>query len=129
MSFSERIIQCRTKKGLSQNQLAKLMEVSRQAVSKWENGLSVPDAAKMIQLAEIFEVSWDYLATGRENPVSPTPELQQSVEPVMADPVIEYVDRIVVKRVIRKQYIRHPIEYILVALIGFGLGIVLGLCI
>lgn len=123
MSLSDRIVQCRTEKGLSQNQLARLMDVSRQAVSKWENGLSVPDAAKIIRLSEILDISWEYLATGRTNVASPGSATDQ----INAEPNIEYIERVVVKRVIRKQYLRNPVEYALVCLVGIAIGIVLGL--
>ena len=49
MSLGERITELRKACGLSQYQLAKEMEVSRQAVSKWENGQAVPDAGRIIQ--------------------------------------------------------------------------------
>lgn len=47
----------RTQKGLSQEELADRLHVVRQTISKWEKGLSVPDAELLIRLAEIFETS------------------------------------------------------------------------
>ena len=55
--FSENLIILRKQKGLSQEALAIKLNVVRQTVSKWEKGLSVPDADMLIRLAEIFEVS------------------------------------------------------------------------
>ena len=55
--FSENLKTLRKAKGLSQEELAVRLNVVRQTVSKWEKGLSVPDAYLLIQLAEIFEVS------------------------------------------------------------------------
>ena len=54
MSVGERIIELRKERNMSQGQLATAMEVSRQAVSKWENGLAVPDTQKMSRLAEVL---------------------------------------------------------------------------
>ena len=48
MNISDRIQELRKAKGISQEELADKMEVSRQAVSKWENGQSVPDLEKVI---------------------------------------------------------------------------------
>lgn len=61
MLLSEKIIQLRKKKGWSQEELASKLEVSRQSVSKWESGNSIPDLNKILVLSQIFEVSTDYL--------------------------------------------------------------------
>lgn len=55
--ISENIKRARKAKGLSQEELAVRLNVVRQTVSKWENGLSVPDADILMQLAELLEVS------------------------------------------------------------------------
>lgn len=61
MTLSDKIIEERKKKGWSQEELAYKLEVSRQAVSKWESAGSVPDLQRIIQLADLFGVSTDYL--------------------------------------------------------------------
>ena len=61
MTFAQVLAQLRREKGLSQEQLADLMDVSRQAVSKWEAGQSMPDLARLVALAELFGVSLDAL--------------------------------------------------------------------
>ncbi len=61
MNISEKIHQLRKQKGISQEQLAELLNVSRQSVSKWESGQSMPDLDKIIPLSNIFNVSTDYL--------------------------------------------------------------------
>lgn len=55
MSIGERITELRTQNQMSQYALAKAMEVSRQAVSKWENDQSSPDALNLIRLADILD--------------------------------------------------------------------------
>jgi len=55
--FSENLKTLRKAKGLSQEELAIRLNVVRQTISKWEKGLSVPDADLLIRLAEVFEVS------------------------------------------------------------------------
>ena len=66
MNISERIQELRKAKGISQEELADKIDVSRQAVSKWENGQSVPDLEKVILLSEYFEVTTDYILKGIE---------------------------------------------------------------
>lgn len=55
--FQENLKELRKKKGFSQQELAIRLNVVRQTISKWEKGLSVPDADTLIKMAEIFEVS------------------------------------------------------------------------
>lgn len=55
--FSENLKTLRKQKGMSQEVLAQQLHVVRQTVSKWEKGLSVPDAEMLVKIAEIFEIS------------------------------------------------------------------------
>lgn len=61
MDFAERLFQLRRERGYSQEQLADMLDISRQAVSKWEAGQTMPDLPKLIALAEHFDVSLDSL--------------------------------------------------------------------
>ncbi|MCL2694450.1 MAG: helix-turn-helix domain-containing protein [Oscillospiraceae bacterium] len=61
MKFNEKLQQLRKEKGMSQEGLAELLDVSRQTVSKWESGQSYPETEKMIALSEIFGVTLDSL--------------------------------------------------------------------
>lgn len=61
MILADKIMEERKKNGWSQEELADKLGVSRQAVSKWESAGSVPDLQKVIQLANLFGVSTDYL--------------------------------------------------------------------
>lgn len=61
MQIAEKIYTERKRLGWSQEQLAEQMEVSRQAVSKWESGQSLPDLDKLVLMSKIFGVSTDYL--------------------------------------------------------------------
>ncbi len=61
MILADKIIEERKRLGLSQEQLAEQMNVSRQSISKWEGAQSTPDLNKIIKLSEIFGVSTDYL--------------------------------------------------------------------
>ena len=61
MEFSEKLTYLRRVAGLSQEQLADRLGVTRQSVSKWESGTAMPELAKLIALSEAFGVSIDYL--------------------------------------------------------------------
>ena len=61
MRLEGKIMLLRKQKGWSQEQLAEQLGISRQSVSKWESGASVPDLDKIIKLSQIFDVSTDYL--------------------------------------------------------------------
>ena len=79
MPLSEKILSLRTGLGLSQEELAGKLEVSRQSVSKWETGQSVPDLDKLIKLADLFGVSVDQLVREGERPQPPEPSQPQVV--------------------------------------------------
>ncbi|AUG58524.1 DUF5680 domain-containing protein [Acetivibrio saccincola] len=61
MIFSEKLSLIRKSKGYTQEQLAEILGVSRQAVAKWESGQSYPDISNLIQISEEFHVTVDYL--------------------------------------------------------------------
>ena len=61
MNFSEKLAALRRREGLSQEQLADRLGVTRQSVSKWESGAAAPELPKLVALSELFHVSVDYL--------------------------------------------------------------------
>lgn len=61
MTFSDKLIALRKKAGWSQEELAERLNVSRQAVSKWESAQSMPDIDKILQLSSLFSVTTDCL--------------------------------------------------------------------
>ncbi len=67
MTTGEKIRDLRKRQGLSQEQLANLAGLSRQAVSRWEAEDAVPETAMIIQLSEIFQVTTDYLLKDTES--------------------------------------------------------------
>ena len=61
MNIGEKIVVLRKRNKLSQDDLAKKMNISRQAVSRWEQGLSIPDIDSLKNLKNIFKVNYDML--------------------------------------------------------------------
>ena len=64
MEIGTKIAQARREQGITQLELADKMSVTRQTVSRWETGAAVPDIEKVADLAEILQVSCDYLLKG-----------------------------------------------------------------
>lgn len=61
MEFSEKLVTLRKGRDLTQEQLAEQLNVSRQSVSKWENGQVIPEVEKIVELSKVFHVTLDYL--------------------------------------------------------------------
>ena len=79
MNLGETIYRLRTDKQMSQGELAEMLEVSRQSISKWENNSAVPELEKLLRLSEIFEVSLDELVKGEEKVKDVPPEIKTEV--------------------------------------------------
>ena len=133
MSIGERITELRKMQNLSQGQLAQAMDVSRQAVSKWENDQTSPDSLKMIRLAEVLDTDIEYLTTGRRNYGRRPPVVLKTVETVekvvekpVEKTVVQYVEKPVIKKVFRTKYLRNPAELAIVGIVCFLLGLLVG---
>lgn len=125
MSIGERITLLRKERNLSQGQLADALEVSRQAVSKWENDQSSPDTIKLIKLAEVLDTEVEFLATGRKPVYEEAPIVLNMVKKV--DRVVEkVVEKPVIKWVIRVKYRRNPLEMLVIGIASFLLGLFIG---
>lgn len=148
MSIGERISELRKSQNLSQGQLADALSISRQAVSKWENDQAVPDALKMIQLADLLDTDIEYLSTGRRNFSRRPPVVLNEVkivekivekpvvtvktvevEKIVEVPTVQYVEKPVIKKVYRTKYTRNPMELLVVGSICLIIGLIIGLLI
>lgn len=70
MDIAERLQELRKKAGYSQEQVAEMLGLSRQAISKWESGQGKPEIDNIVKLTEIYHVSADYILLGVEKEVS-----------------------------------------------------------
>ena len=93
MTIGKRIAQLRKEKGLIQEELSQMMEVSAQAVSKWENDQTCPDIASLPKLAKILGVTVDELLSGKEEnaPVARVlePEARKELKDMMLRIVVD----------------------------------------
>ena len=148
MSIGERIISLRRERGITQSQLAKLMNVSRQAVCKWENDQTAPDTLKLIQLSDVLDTDVEYLATGVHSKIKSPPSVVTVVEkvdnvvekivekPVVVEKIVEVekvietiVEKPVIRKVFRTRYLRNPIEYIIISICSLLVGVLIGILI
>lgn len=146
MSIGERIMELRKQAKVSQLDLARMLDVSRQAVSKWENDLAFPDVSNLIKLADLLDTDIEYLATGRrtygrrppvvirttetvekivEKPVIQT--VETVVEHIVEMPVVQTVEKPVIRRVYQKKYVQNPAQLLAVGLLCFFSGLLLGI--
>lgn len=154
MSIGERIEALRRQKNMSQGQLATQMDVSRQAISKWENDQTSPDTLNLIRLAQVLDSNVEYLATGQlpEAPPTPEPVVMTVVKEVEKEVIVEkpveieipvikkvevekiveietVVEKPIIRRRIRVKYRDNPIHLLLVGAGCLLAGLILGLLI
>lgn len=79
--LADKIGKLRKRRKISQEKMAEMFNVSRQAVQKWENGTSVPDLNNLVQIAEYFDVSLDYLVNGKDYQNTEEMMLTRKIEP------------------------------------------------
>jgi len=81
MTFGEKLQDLRRKAGMSQDTLAEKLDVSRQAVSKWERDETMPETEKLVRIAQLFHASLDELLLDREPQTVPEPDPQPVYRP------------------------------------------------
>ena len=94
MDIGTKIYKLRTARHLSQGELADMLDVSRQSVSKWETGAAVPDLDKLMRLCDLFSVTLDELAGRTERAESKTPPVVTEAEkerPIKPQIIIGYI--------------------------------------
>jgi transcriptional regulator with XRE-family HTH domain len=106
MTIADRIQSLRKSKGMSQEELADAVGVSRQAVSKWESEQATPDLDKVVIMSDIFEVTTDYLLKG--------------IEPVKNDDHKTMAD-VIDQKVLTEQNSKRAKTALKWFLIGFGI--------
>lgn len=101
MEFNNRLYQLRKQKGLSQEELASRLNVSRQTVSKWEIGDSTPDMEKLAAISDLFEVSLDELILGKQPQVTKREDAAPSVGQVLQEKVLTPKNGEIAKKVLK----------------------------
>ena len=105
--LNENLKTLRKEKGFSQEELASKVHVVRQTVSKWEKGLSVPDAEMLVQIAEVFEVPVSRL-------LGALPEAAEDSAPGQRNEIAEQLMKINEQLVIRNNRTRKIIKWLII---------------
>ncbi|MDE7208921.1 MAG: helix-turn-helix domain-containing protein [Clostridia bacterium] len=91
MTFNEKLTRLRKTSGMSQEELAEKVSVSRQAISKWELGDAIPDTDKVIALSKIFNVTIDYLLKDElENPTATVIMCEKPDKNIFASKLLQF---------------------------------------
>lgn len=97
MKLNEKIITCRKQKGYSQEDLANQLGVSRQSVSKWETGESMPDINKLVSIAKVFDVTTDWLLTDDNEEIKEEKNITNNSYPDWLDKLPKSILRMIQK--------------------------------
>ena len=134
MTLGERIAYYRKKAGYSQEGLAEQLNVSRQAISKWETGEATPDAERIIALAAVLGISTDTLLLGKEEPERPCTEAETVRQPAPMPEWLDHLPRHIGRLFREKGYIAgyivaaQGLGVLLVGLLArFGFGSILSM--
>ena len=96
--IADRLTQIRKEKGMSQEELAEKLGVSRQAVSKWERAESAPDTDNLIALAKLYGVTLDELLNADTEPDRPAAPEDDPIDPETPLPKGSYFDHVTEKK-------------------------------
>ena len=78
MSLAEKLVSLRKQKGLTQMDLAEQLNVSRQAISRWEVGAAIPSTENLRVLSELYETSVDYLLNDEADSFTQNADIQNT---------------------------------------------------
>ena len=90
MTLEEQIRNCRKQAGISQEKMAEMIGVSRQAITKWENGTGTPDIANLVAIAELFQISLDELLLNEKRGKKQSEYLYESITEYDIDGIKNY---------------------------------------
>lgn len=122
MIIGAKIAACRKRAGMSQEKLANELNISRQAVSRWETGTSVPPSKRLIEISKLYQVPIDYLLNEPKAEPLDTSSLDKSIlstehstEPLSPRKSLLFK--------IKKRFFERPAHLIIVLLLGFLIGV------
>ena len=93
MKFGDKLIKLRKKNGMSQEDLANLLNVSRQSVSKWESNNTYPETDKIIQICNIFNCSMDDLINESVTDITEVERKEKNNLNIALDSLLEFITK------------------------------------
>lgn len=122
MIIGAKIAACRKRAGMSQEKLANELNISRQAVSRWETGTSVPPSKRLIEISKLYQVPIDYLLNEPKAKPLDTSSLDKSI--LSTEHSTEpFSPRKSLLFKIKKRFFERPAHLIVVLLLGFLIGV------
>ena len=115
MQLGEKIQLSRKKKGLSQEDLANLLNVSRQAVQKWESGMSLPEINNLVTMSNIFDVSLDFLLKDIPESAIQNDSVNNNIEDQVNN---DKTNMVKVKRLDHSRYVAIKVWLIIGCIVG-----------
>lgn len=124
MKFGDKLIALRKKKGLSQEELAEKLSVSRQSVSKWESNNTYPETDKIVQICNIFECTMDDLINDNITDIESIEKKSKNNINVMVDSFLDFITKTInmFSRMKFTSGFKCVIEMIIIALVMLTLG-------
>lgn len=121
MTLGEKIYRLRTERNLSQGDLSEKLDVSRQSISKWENGAATPDLDKIIKLSEVFGITIDELVKSDNIPFS---QEEKTARPAIKKESTFPPRKIVGTVLLSLSFLIWIIFFALGGISGFGAGLI-----
>lgn len=118
MKLSDKIVGLRKSEGLSQEELAEKLNVSRQAVSRWELGTAMPDAMNILQLSKLFQVTTDYLLNDDYQSDNDVPKIKEIKKEIKTESVHQIMIFLVTLEVMA--FIIQFVSFITLQNVAFG---------
>lgn len=107
MTFKEKIVKLRKLKGLTQDEFASAVGVSRQAVYKWESGQSYPEVAKLLEMKVLFNISIDDLLDDNYEVIVPEKKKKKRLPKEVKREVEEKIEEAVIKETAKAEIIEN----------------------
>lgn len=127
MKFGDKLIALRKKKGLSQEELAEKLSVSRQSVSKWESNNTYPETDKIVQICNIFECSMDDLINDNITDITKIERKNKNNINVIVDSFLDFITK-TINMFSRMSFIsgfKCVIEMVIITIIMITLGLII----
>lgn len=127
MKFGDKLIALRKKKGLSQEELAEKLGVSRQSVSKWESNNTYPETDKIVQICNIFECTMDDLINDNITDITKIERKNKNNINVIVDSFLDFITKII-NMFSRMSFIsgfKCVIEMVIITIIMITLGLII----
>ena len=127
MKFGDKLIKLRKKNGLSQEDLANKLNVSRQSVSKWESNNTYPETDKIVQICNIFNCSMDDLINDKVTDIEEVERKEKTNLNIAIDSLLEFITKTInmLSRMKFQSIVKCFIEQVIIVLLLASIGVII----